>query len=216
MEPASGAMMGTMDLAVRLARTLVREPAVPVLALASVVQVVRAYPVDILLFVGSLALAVVLRLRPGGDRLVDSTPAPTTAKLRLTAFGVAAAYGLLVSFVPQTTWWLDACLAVPGLAALWVLVAAGHSPRSPVAPPEPATPPRWWAWPVLGVSVALVELFSFMAQPDARTDSPDHPTLSTVIEPALSNQALRGLALGVWLLIGWWLVRRFRVWGERS
>ncbi len=205
-----------MDLAVRLARPLVREPAVPVLALASIVQVVRAYPVDILLFVGSLVLAVVLRLRPGGDRLIDSTPAPAPRGVLLTAFAVAAAYGLGVSFVPQTTWWLDACLAVPGLVALWVLVDAGRRLRSPVAPPEPATPPRWWAWPLLGVSIALVELFSFMEQPDARTDSLDHPTLSTVIEPALSNQALRGLVLGLWLLVGWWLVRRLRAWGARS
>jgi hypothetical protein len=205
-----------MDQAVRLARTLVREPAVPVLALAGIVQVVRAYPVDILLFLGSLVLAVVLRLRPGGDRLIDATPTPDTRRVHLTALGVAAAYGLAVSFVPQTTWWLDACLAVPGVVMLGVLVGAGRTPRSPVPIPEPATPRRWWAWPLLGVSVALVELFSFMEQPDARTDSIDHPTLSTVIEPALSSQALRALALGLWLLIGWWLVRRIRGWGERS
>ncbi|GAB3065053.1 hypothetical protein GCM10027053_30220 [Intrasporangium mesophilum] len=205
-----------MDPAVRLARTLVREPAVPVLALAGIVQVVRAYPVDIMLFVGSLVLAVVLRLRPGGDRLIDTTPTPATRGVILAASGVAAAYGLGVSFVPQTTWWLDACLAVPGVVAVGVLVGAGRRPRSPVAPPEPATPRRWWAWPALGVSVALVELFSFMEQPDARTDSIDHPTLSTVVEPALSSQALRCLALGLWLLIGWWLVRRIRAWDERS
>ena len=41
-------------------------------------------------------------------------------------------------------------------------------------------------------------------------------TLSTVLEPTLSNQAVRGVALACWLLVGWWLVRRVRVWGERS
>jgi hypothetical protein len=201
---------------VRLARTLVREPAVPAMALAGIVHVVRGYPVDILLVLGSLALAVVLRLKPGGDRLIDGTPVPATRRAHLAVLGIAAAYGVAVSFVPQTTWWLDASLAVPGAAALLVLVTAGHSPRSPMAPPQPATPPRWWAWPALGAGVALVELFSFMEQPDARTDSIDHPTLSTVIEPALSNQTVRAVALGCWLLVGWWLVRRVRAWGERS
>jgi len=209
-------MMGTMSRVSRAARTMVREPALPVLALAGIVQVFRAYPVDILLFAGSLALAVALMLRPGGDRLVDATPPSATTRTRLAAWGIAAAYGLAVSFVPQTTWWLDACLAVPGVVVLWLLVSSGRAPRSPVPPPEPPTPRRWWAWPVLGVSVALVELVSFLSQPDARTDSLDHPTLSTVVEPALGNQALRGFVLAAWLLVGWWLVRRIRTWGERS
>jgi hypothetical protein len=155
-------------------------------------------------------------LRPGGERLIDSSPPTVTQRVDMAALGIAAAYGVAVSFVPQTTWWLDACLAVPGAVALWALVGAGRVPRNPVAPPEPPVPMRWWAWPVLGVSVALVEVFSFMEQPDARTDSLDHPTLSTVLEPTLSNQAVRGVALACWLLVGWWLVRRVRVWGERS
>jgi hypothetical protein len=195
---------------------MVREPAIPVLSLAALVQVVRAYPVDIALFVGSVALATVLLLRPGGDLLVDATPAPATPRARLAALAAAAAYGVLVSFVPQTTWWLDACLAAPGVLALWVLGSTAHGPRLPVAPPEPPRPARWWLWPVLGMSVGLIELFSFLAQPDARTDSLDHPTLSTVIEPALGHQGPRALALGAWLLVGWWLVRRIRAWGDRS
>jgi hypothetical protein len=200
----------------RAARTLVREPAVPILAVAGIVQVDRGYPADILLFAGALALAILVLVRPGGDRLIDASPPPVATRTRLSALGAATAYGLAVSFVPQTTWWLDACLAVPGVIAVWALVESGRAPRDSVAPPEPSTPGRWWAWPLLGVSVALVELFSFLSQPDARTDSVEHPTLSTVVEPSLGNQGLRGLALGVWLLIGWWLVRRVRAWGERS
>ena len=199
-----------------LARAMTREPAIPILVLAGLVQVVRAYPADILLFGGSVVLAVVLVRRPGGDRLVDASPAPATRRVRGTAVVVAAAYGLLVSFVPQTTWWLDVCLAVPGGVALWLLLGTGRAPRHPVAPPEPSAPPRWWVWPALGFAVAFVELVSFLSQPDARTDSADHPTLSTVIEPALGNQDVRGLALAAWVLLGWWLVRRCLAWGERS
>ena len=200
----------------RVAHTIVREPAIPLLGLAGLVQVVRAYPVDVVLHAGSLCLAVLLLRRPGGDRLVDASPSPTTGRTRVAALVTAAAYGLAVSFVPQTSWWLDACLAVPGVVALWLLVSRGRAVRIPVAPAEPARPTRWWVWPALGLSVALIELTSFLSQPDPRTDSVDHPTLSTVIEPALGNQAMRALAVGGWLLVGWWLMRRVRAWGDRS
>ncbi len=73
----------------------------------------------------------------------------------------------------------------------------------------------WLAWPVVGLLLGFVELGSFLSQPDARTDNPSHPTVSTVVEPWLDNQAARAAVLAVWLVMGWWLFRRLSTWAAQ-
>ena len=74
----------------------------------------------------------------------------------------------------------------------------------------------WLVWPAGGLLLAFIELVSFLSQPDARTDNPSHPTVSTVVEPWLGNQAARALTLAVWLAMGWWLFRRLSTWAARQ
>jgi hypothetical protein len=211
-----------MSRAAPAALAVVREPAVPVLVLAGATQVYRAYAVDVLLFLGTLVLIVTERRRWGPDTR-DATPPARPRPAAVVVTAAAAAYAVAVSFVPQTTWWLDACLAVPGIAVLALALAPrrpGARRRDPVveAPGRDLPAPRhWWVWPGLGIALALVELFSFLSQPDARTDSYEHPTLSTIVEPPLDSMPwLRALALFAWALIGWWLLRRVRAWLGRT
>lgn len=199
------------------ASRFVREPAVWMVLVSLVVQLWRAYPVDIALHVVILILMAIEWPRTR-DRLVDATPPRLAPRPRLLGLGCALVYALAVSFVPQTTWLLDACLAVPGLAALWVAVGPRRRVRwrSGAAATTPPTPRNWWVWPGLAVGLALVELYSLLSQPGPRADSVAHPTLSTLVEPLLSSQLHRAAALVVWVLLGWWLVRRIRTWREAS
>jgi hypothetical protein len=86
----------------------------------------------------------------------------------------------------------------------------------PVDLPVDLTGTRAWRmWPVLGLVLAFLELGSFLGQPDPRTDNPDHPTISTVVEPWLAPAAVRAVVIAAWLAMGWWLVRRLRTWSGR-
>jgi len=190
----------------------VREPAVWMTLLASTVQVWRAYPVDILLFVGILGLMASEWPRTR-DRLVDATPGPLAPAPRVLGTVVVVGYGVLVSLVPQTTWWLDACLAVAGVVALRAVVRP-PAPATHRATRTPVVPRNWWLWPVLAASLALVELYSFLSQAGPRTDSEQHPTVSTLVEPILTHQPTRAIGIVAWALVGWWLVRRIRAWSE--
>jgi hypothetical protein len=117
---------------------------------------------------------------------------------------------------------LDLAFAVVGLLLLRQAWWPGRSPgRSPSRTPAdgdssaPDPPGRWWLWPALGVALALVELFSFLHQSAPMVDNPQHPTLSSVVEPHLSGGPLRALVLWAWLLGCWWLVRRVQAWRPR-
>lgn len=90
-------------------------------------------------------------------------------------------------------------------------------PRAEAAGTQDSPTGRGWlVWPAVGLLLAFIELVSFLSQPDARTDNPSHPTVSTVVEPWLSNQAARALTLAVWLAMGWWLFRRLSTWAARQ
>lgn len=95
--------------------------------------------------------------------------------------------------------------------------AGPNRPRPQAAQtPEGPTGRGWLVWPAVGLLLAFIELVSFLSQPDARTDNPSHPTVSTVVEPWLGNQAARALTLAVWLAMGWWLFRRLSTWAARQ
>lgn len=198
-------------------------PALPILVLAGAVQVYRGYPADIALYFGTAALIVWDDRRWGGVE-VSAEPTAATARSKRTIAGLAVAFGLVAGVMPRDSGWLDLILAVPGLAALLVVVRPVRLPdtasgplAAPACPPASRTsPPAWAVWPALGVGLALIELFSFLSQPDPRTDSYDHPTVSTIVEPWLDDEVLRMLVLAGWVAIGWWLVRRVLAWQARA
>ncbi|EWT03366.1 hypothetical protein N865_18755 [Intrasporangium oryzae NRRL B-24470] len=199
--------------------TFLREPAVPLLVLATAVMVTRGYAADILLCVGTLALVVREGLRWRG-RTADATPAPLRWRSVAGGCAIATVLGVGLSLIPRTERWLDVALAAVGVLALWLSLAVGpggdgHLDDAPE--PVPASPPRWWVWLGIGALLVLIELVSFLSQSDARTDNPDRPTISTLLEPTLAAGVPRAAGLTLWLLAGWWLVRRTRAWsGSRA
>lgn len=63
-------------------------------------------------------------------------------------------------------------------------------------------------WSTLLVAASVWELYAFARQPDWTQPSDVHPTLSTLLDPALEQWPLRFAGWLVWLGVGWWLVSR--------
>ena len=192
---------------------LLREPALPILLAASVAMVTREYVPDILLFVGASLLLAVDASR-WGFRTAPAEPATPVVRSR-TAVGGAITGAAVLTWLPRQSPLTDAAFAAIGigtLGAVW-LRDRGRDRCGGVPDDEVVgVPPRWWVWPSTGVMLAMVELYSFLHQSAPRVDGPGHPTLSTLLEPGLDLWPVRGVAVCLWLLGGWWLVRRVRTW----
>jgi hypothetical protein len=63
-------------------------------------------------------------------------------------------------------------------------------------------------WSTLLVVASAWEMYTFVRQPDWTRPSQLHPTLSTLLDPALEQLPLRFAGWLVWLSVGWWLVSR--------
>ncbi|MEV5837171.1 hypothetical protein [Nocardia sp. NPDC052112] len=63
-------------------------------------------------------------------------------------------------------------------------------------------------WSALLAAVSAWEIYAFVRQPEWAHPSYRHPTLSTLLDPALEHWPLRVVGWLVWLGVGWWLVAR--------
>ena len=64
------------------------------------------------------------------------------------------------------------------------------------------------AWMSVFIGLGLWELTQLLLQPNLTTDSYAHPTISTLSDPIFATHPGRTIGLLVWLLFGWFLVRR--------
>ncbi len=63
-------------------------------------------------------------------------------------------------------------------------------------------------WSALLVTASIWEVYAIARQPDWMRPSDVHPTLSTLLDPALEQWPLRFAGWLVWLGVGRWLVSR--------
>ncbi|MEV6335889.1 hypothetical protein AB0M12_14380 [Nocardia vinacea] len=63
-------------------------------------------------------------------------------------------------------------------------------------------------WSTLLVGASVWEVYAFVRQPDWTRPNDLHPTLSTLLDPAVEQLPLRFAGWLVWLGAGWWLVSR--------
>ncbi|MEU2035082.1 hypothetical protein [Nocardia amamiensis] len=96
------------------------------------------------------------------------------------------------------------------LVVVLTVVASALAWRArPVRTPPTARLRRGVAlWSTLLVAAAIWEGYAFARQPDRMRPSVEHPTLSTLLDPALEQWPLRLAGWLVWLGAGWWLVSR--------
>ncbi len=196
----------------RVSARLLREPTLPILLLALVAMIRREYVPDICLVAGT-AVLIVVDSRRWPLRTASAAPVGRTLGPGVALFAGVMAASMAV--LPGGTGGvLDLAFGVVGLLLLRQAWSPGREPAG--QDPTALDPPRrWWLWPALGVALALVELFSFLHQSAPMVDNPQHPTLSSVVEPHLSAGPVRAVVLWAWLLGCWWLARRLQAWRPR-
>jgi len=191
-----------------------RHPVVIVLLLIAFFSAIAGKPLDgLLMLLVAAGLAWKARLGPGPAAELPPEGASSGSRSRggvrlavalaLVTAGVlyAAAVGSFIRF----SW--PATIAVVGAGA-GVIVIGWHGPvrHRPVPGPLPRLGAGLWGGTLL--AGGLWELWSLSQQPSLDTTSWAHPTISALTDPLLASHPGRSLALGVWLLLGWYLVRR--------
>lgn len=127
--------------------------------------------------------------------------------------GAALLYAATASSTAPLTGAATVAVAVPVAAALALGTRRRHSPGSPAPRTDPRpTGPRLRrtaaAWAVLLVLGAAWELAAWLRQPAYDVASPDHPTLSLLLDPVTGAGPGRFVAWCAWLYAGWRVVRR--------
>jgi len=138
----------------------------------------------------------------GGE--VNSSPIRVVST-RALAVTAALVYVGIGGGYERYTW--PATLVIIGPAVL-VVAMSWRGPLRARPVPGPIRSPGVLAWSALFVAAGLWELGALLAQPSLRADSYDHPTLSYLMDPILSEHIGRSIVLGVWLGVGWWLMTR--------
>ena len=138
-----------------------------------------------------------------------TTPATTrrlpVRLLGMAGAGIGALYAGIVGSFSRYSW--PATIAVVCLGCLLVAIGwQGPLRRRQALAGRPLR--RAWLWAVVLVSGGLWELGSLLQQPHLTTDSYAHPTISALTDPLLASHPGRSVALGGWLLIGWFVVGR--------
>ena len=203
---------------------MLRQPVVPVLMIAGVVDAISGSPVGhgMMLIVVAVGLAldtirrrnaqpaapaeveehggadafVVLAERPQPHAPAFLRPAP-----RLFLGGLA--YAVIVGAFARYSWPVTVAVMAPGVAAIAISWAAPSRG-------EPESVGRFGAgaWATVFIALGLWELAALLLQPDLVTMSWAHPTISYLMDPVLASHAGRSATLFLWLVFGWFLLER--------
>jgi hypothetical protein len=186
-------------------RQVWRDLPILIIIIAGLFHLGRGAEVDGLVFVTIGVALVIAELR---DRPATQPPParperePLGVQWILLGVLLSVTYGVIVGGWAPASAPVVLAVAVPGLLILPLAWRVG--PPSRATKPGPAK----WVWAGVMVLVCLWELFAFLAQPDAHTDSYDHPTLSAILNPLFHSSTVRAVLLVAWLGVGLWLARR--------
>jgi len=128
---------------------------------------------------------------------------PAVMVLPLLAGGLL--YAAVAGSFSRYSWPVTVAVVGPGTLAVAIGWQGPPRPR-PVRAGVAARRAAWWAVPL--VTGGLWELTALAGQPSLTTDSPAHPTISTLTDPLLASHLGRSLFLASWLILGGWLIER--------
>jgi len=176
-----------------------------ILALAGLFDGLAGNPVHAVLLVG-----VALLLWSGVDLPVQVEERSEAAVVPddghpLVVLVIAVVYAVAVGGFDRYSW--PATLAVIVLGVVGLMMAFRTS-RTIGPDPGPIGRRGAVAWASVFVALGLWELTNLLLQPDLVTGSYAHPTLSTLLDPILALHTGRSALLFVWLVLGWYLVKR--------
>lgn len=163
-----------------------------IIVIAGCFHLGRGAPVDGIVFLATAAALAVAEVR---------RPAPPRGReLPLATALAAVPVGWVVSRWQPGTVPVAVAVALTGPPMLYLaLTRGGHGERADAG--------AWWPWAAVGVAICGWELASFLQQRDAATASPDHPTLSAILEPLFVPDPGRALMISCWLAAGVVLAR---------
>ncbi|HTA02770.1 MAG TPA: hypothetical protein VK802_20490 [Streptosporangiaceae bacterium] len=192
-----------------------RQPIVLILLLIAFFTTISGKPLDgfLMLTVATLLVWDAARTRLGYLQVrapsAARAPVPPARRRRLLVGASWVSAGLLyagiVGSFKRYSW--PATAAVVALGCLMVAIG-WQGPLRDRAQLTGNALRRVWLWAVVLVAGGLWELSSLLQQPHLTTDSYAHPTISALTDPLLASHPGRSLALGGWLLIGWFLAGR--------
>jgi hypothetical protein len=124
------------------------------------------------------------------------------------AVAAAVLYAAGAALTPPLTGAATVAVAVPATVAL--VLAARRRPGlgAPALPPDPRLRRTAAAWGTLVVLGGAWELAAWLRQPAYDVASPDHPTLSLLLDPVTAGGPGRFAAWCLWLYAGWRVLRR--------
>jgi hypothetical protein len=189
-----------------------REPIiVAIFVLAGIFEVLSGDPVAhgaVLFAVGGLLSWDAVHRR---HQEPDPSPAEPSVKPmlrpRVTPAIVFAGlgYAAVVGTFGRYTWPSTISVVGPGAAGVAV---AWRRPTHQATEPLGLDPWGTLSWVAVFLALALWELAALLLQPSLTTPSPAHPTISTLLDPALASHLGRSITLLLWLAFGWLLVER--------
>lgn len=136
------------------------------------------------------------------------------SRVRRGTLAVAAAlYAAAASLIPPLTGAATAAVAVPATAVLVLAIrrrprAGSRAHRTDPSPTGPRLRRTAAAWALLVLFGGAWELAAWLRQPAYHVASPDHPTLSLLLDPVTGSGPGRFAAWCAWLYGGWRVVRR--------
>jgi hypothetical protein len=211
----------------------IRQPIVLILLLIAFFTTISGKPLDgfLMLTVATLLVWDAARFRLGYPPAASRSSGMASTAQSATALSASAARGAAGSarrtsqrLVPMLAG-LTAGLGYAGVTGSFkryswpattavvalgcLMVAVGwHGPLRRRAELTGLALRRAWLWAAVLVGGGLWELSSLLQQPHLTTDSYSHPTISALTDPLLTSHPGRTVALGGWLLIGWFLAGR--------
>ena len=200
-------------------RAGVREPVIICLLVAALFDELSGNPLHFLVLVGTAVALAVARARERvalgtAERPVGLWGDPPELLGRMRSVLARSSIPLLL--IPAAAFalvvgWFGRYSVVPTLAVAAVgavgIALSWHGPLGE-EPLEPVERSGKVLWMLVIVALSAWELTNLFLQPTLSTNSYRHPTLSVLSDPFLGTHFGRGLALLLWLRIGWGLLRR--------
>jgi hypothetical protein len=125
----------------------------------------------------------------------------------VAAASVAGLYAAAAALTEPLTGVATIAWLIP---ALIVLIVGGRLAPPTAERSAPARPLRRTAvaWSALVAIIVALEVTAWLQQPAYNVGSPEHPTISLLLDPILEPWPVRFAAWAAWLWVGWRLVRR--------
>jgi hypothetical protein len=120
--------------------------------------------------------------------------------MAVAAWSGAAVYSWVAAGFASFTWQATVAVLLAGAGVIG-LGLLSTTPRLPAPDRIGRRAALVWSVPVLAFCVLEVT-------DDVLGSTPAHPTLSTLLDPALAHHPVRAAAFLAWLVAGWQLIRR--------